>query len=108
VAPGGGTTAPTDALYTPKTDTVDSVMSNYYSQLQSSPIVSSMNHFFTLNASGTCPTFTVPPANLGGHNIWAGLNGNFLCDGTFATILTWIGWVVLAAASYQAAKIALL
>ncbi|MGH8122216.1 MAG: hypothetical protein ACREPT_05545 [Rudaea sp.] len=96
-------------IYTPTTDTVNGAIDAYAAQITASPLSSAVSNFFTLNASGTCPNLTVPSAGVQGssRNIWAGLNGNFLCDGTLATILELMGYVVLAAAAFQSVRIAI-
>ena len=106
--PGKGTADDLSQMYTKTGDSVGGVMGKYKDQLQSSPLVHAADNFFTVNVTGTCPQLTIPPAEFMGHNIWAGLDGNFFCNGTIETILGLASYVLLALASFQAFRIAFL
>lgn len=105
--PGNAADGDLSQMYTKSTDSVGSVMGRYQSQLSSSPLVHAADSFFTVNVGGSCPQLTIPAAEFMGKNIWAGLDGNFLCTGTVDTILGLASYVLLALAAFQAFRIAL-
>ena len=71
-------------------------------RIEQVPIVRAADGFFTLNLSGTCPTFDIPNTE-----VWAGLDPGILCNGTLDSILEWVGYVVLAVAAFAAIRIAI-
>lgn len=92
------------ALYNPSGDTPGSVYSSFVAQVSSTPIISASTGFFTLNVSGTCPTFTIP-----GNKYWgqAGFTFSFFCTSAMLALFQLAGFLVLAVAAYAAFKIAL-
>lgn len=94
----------TGALYSAGVDTPGSVYENFKARVASSPLISAASGFFTVSASGSCPTWHIP-----GNQYWgqAGFDFAFFCDSGILAILALAGWVVLAVAAFSAFRIAL-
>jgi hypothetical protein len=91
-------------LYNGGADTPGSVYSGFAASVQTSPIVSSVSSFFTVNASGSCPAWHIP-----GNKYWgaAGFDFSFFCDPAILALLAAAGYIVLAVGAFSAFRIAL-
>ncbi|MEN9184206.1 hypothetical protein WH163_21955 [Xanthomonas vesicatoria] len=98
--PGQG--APIGDLYTKSDKTVQSVVSNFATQVRATPFAGGITSFMTVPSGGSCPVFT-----LGASKWWDAMTIDFHCNGSFLTFLRACGWVILAIAAYAAIRIAL-
>ncbi|WP_426933662.1 hypothetical protein [Xanthomonas arboricola] len=98
--PGQG--APIGDLYTKSDKTVQSVVSNFATQVRATPFAGGITSFMTVPSGGSCPVFT-----LGASKWWDAMTIDFHCSGSFLTFLRACGWVILAIAAYAAIRIAL-
>lgn len=98
----GGPGAGVGDLYTPTDKTIASVFNAFKSRVGNAPLVSSINDFFTVNATGGCPVFNLP-----GSDYWEAASYDAHCSGSFLEALQAIGWVLMAAAAFFAAMWAL-
>jgi len=94
----------TGALYTASVDTPGSVYANFKSRVSGSPLITAAAGFFTVNASGSCPSWHIP-----GNQYWGqgGFDFTFFCDSGILAILALAGWIVLAVAAFSAFRIAI-
>lgn len=91
--------APTDGLYTPGDSTFESVLGDFQTRLNDTPVIQSVSGFFSLNVSGSCQVWSV--------NAWVfSITFDQLCTSTFLSILPFISAVLLAAASFVGFRIA--
>lgn len=91
-------------LYTAGTDTPSGVYASFKAKVAGSPLIGAATAFFTVNASGSCPTWHIP-----GNKYWgeAGFDFTFFCDPAILAIFALAGYVVLAVAAFSAFRIAL-
>ena len=94
----GGPGAGVGDLYTPTDKTIASVFNAFKARVSDSPIVDSIDSFFTVNATGGCPVFSVP-----GNEYWEAMSFDAHCSGDILQILERIGWVLMAVAAFLAA-----
>lgn len=94
----GGPGAGVGDLYTPTDKTIASVFGAFKARVSDSPIVDSIDAFFTVNATGGCPVFSVP-----GNEYWEAMSFDAHCSGDILQILERIGWVLMAVAAFLAA-----
>lgn len=98
----GGPGAGVGDLYTPTDKTIASVFNAFKSRVGNAPLVSSINDFFTVNATGGCPVFNLPASDY-----WEATSYDAHCSGGILEALQAIGWVLMAAAAFFAAMWAL-
>lgn len=98
----GGPGAGVGDLYSPTDKTVASVFGAFKARVSGAPLISAINSFFTVNASGGCPVFNVP-----GSDYWSAMSYDAHCSGGFLEALQAIGWVLMAVAAFFAAMWAL-
>lgn len=82
--------------------TVASVFGAFRARVTGSAIISAVGSFFTVNATGACPVWT-----LSGSDWWEAATFDAHCSGDIAQVLGSIGWVLLAIAGFFAAREAL-
>lgn len=99
---GNGPGAGADDFYSPSDKTVASVFDAFKARVTDSPLISAVESFFTVNASGGCPTFTIPATEY-----WQSMSYDAHCSGDFLAALQSIGWVLMACAALLAAYWAL-
>lgn len=99
----GGSGASVGKLYTPSTDTAQSVVANFQAQVQQAPIASVATSFFSVGGTGgSCPTWT-----------WAASDWNpeetfdFYCRPELGDLLDMARIVLLIVCAYTAFRIAL-
>lgn len=97
-APGSGA----GELYDGNGKTVAGVFGEFKSRVGDSPLIAAIRDFFTVNASGACPVFTVPASAY-----WESMTYDGHCSGDFLAALRAIGWVLMAIAALGAAYWAL-
>lgn len=97
-APGQGV----GDLYTNSGKTVAGVFGEFKARVGNSPLIAATRAFFTVNASGGCPVFTVPASAY-----WESMTYDAHCSGDFLAALRSIGWVLMAIAALAAAYWAL-
>lgn len=88
-------------LYEAGDDTAASVMSSFYDQASSAPVVQSVTNFMMVSGTGSCPAFNLPASAY-----WQAMTYSAHCEGTFLAFLQAMGWVVFGLASFAAVKIA--
>jgi hypothetical protein len=98
---GAGSVAPVDELYKKSDKTVESVMSDFYSQVQAAPIMGGISSFMTVPGGGSCPVFS-----LSASKYWQAMTYDGHCSGNFLAFLHAAGYVILAIAAYFALRIA--
>jgi hypothetical protein len=91
-------------MYQASTDTPASVYADFVSSVQSSPLISATTGFFTVNASGSCPTWHIP-----GNKYWgeAGFDFAFFCSDGMLALLALASYLIAATAAFCAYRIAL-
>lgn len=91
-------------LYQPTSQTLGSAYGDFKTQVSSSPLIGSATSFFSVNVTGTCPSWHIP-----GNKFWgeAGFDFTFFCDPGMIELLTLAGYVVLAIGAFCAFRIAL-
>ena len=94
----GGPGAGVDDLYTPTDKTIASVFAAFKARVGESPLVDAIDGFFTVNASGGCPTWTVPASEY-----WDSMTWDKHCSGDMLNSLQAIGFVLMAIAAFLAA-----
>lgn len=98
----GGPGAGVGSLYTGSGKTVAGVFGEFKARVGNSPLIAATRDFFTVNASGGCPVFTV---SAGAY--WDAMTYEAHCSGDFLAALRSIGWVLMAIAALAAAYWAL-
>lgn len=89
-------------LYTKSTDTVSSLMTGFFAQLNATPIAQGITNFMMVQGGGTCPVFVLPASRW-----WDSMVLDMHCNGDFYNFLLACGWVIFAMASYVAVKMAM-
>ena len=97
-APGAGV----DDLYTPTDKTIEGVFAAFKARVGQAPMMDAIDSFFTVSASGSCPTWTVPAST---YN--EAMTLDWHCSGNVLAALVAIGWVIMAVAAFFAAMWAL-
>lgn len=97
-APGQGV----GDLYTSEGKTVAGVFGEFKARVGDSPLISAIRDFFTVNAGGACPVFSVSASTY-----WEAMTYDGHCSGDFLAALRAIGWVLMAIAALAAAYWAL-
>lgn len=89
-------------LYTPSGDSIASEYSAFVSQVQQSPLISAAKGFFSVSASGSCPSWSIPATAW-----WPnGLSFDFFCQPAILSIMSAAGYIVLAVGAFRAFTIA--
>lgn len=99
--PGGPGSGVGD-LYSSEGKTVAGVFGEFKARVGESPLISAIRDFFTVNAGGACPVFT-----LSASTYWESMTYDGHCSGDFLAALRAIGWVLMAIAALAAAYWAL-
>jgi len=94
----GGPGAGVGDLYSPTDKTVASVFAAFKARVGDAPLVDAIDGFFSVNASGGCPTWTVPASEY-----WDSMTWDKHCSGDFLNALQAMGWVLMAVAAFLAA-----
>lgn len=98
----GNVGAGVGTLYTKSTDTVGSLMTGFFTQLNATPIAQGITNFMMVQGGGTCPVFVLPASRW-----WDSMVLDMHCNGDFYNFLLACGWVIFAMASYVAVKMAM-
>jgi hypothetical protein len=89
-------------LYTPSTETVGSVVSDFQSSVQTTPIGSAVTGFFQVNGvGGSCPVWTVPASDY-----LPSMTFDFYCRPELSGLLDMARLVILIGCAYAAFRIA--
>jgi hypothetical protein len=91
-------------LYKPGTDSPGSVYADFKASVSASPLMASTTGFFTVNASGSCPSWHIP-----GNKYWgeAGFDFTFFCSAAMMALLQLAGYIVLSYGAFRAFSIAI-
>ncbi|WP_424680889.1 hypothetical protein [Frateuria sp. YIM B11624] len=100
---GTGQVGELGTLYTPSTDTVSSVVGNFQTSVQETPIGKSMTSFFTVTGmGGACPVWTLPASD------WLPeMTFDFYCRPELGDLLDLARIIILITCAYAAFRIAL-
>lgn len=90
-------------IYSGSANTPGQAYQAFVASVRSAPIVQAATSFFTVNVSGTCPTW-----HLAGNPWWgaSGLDFTLFCDPAMLNLLALAGLIVLATAAFSAFRIA--
>jgi hypothetical protein len=97
----GSAAGPLADPYEGEEETVATVYADYQSRLSSTPFGNAITQFFTVQTSGTCPTWSVPSSEW-----WPVMVFDYHCTGILASSLALVGYVLLAVVAYKAFQIA--
>lgn len=91
-------------IYTGNPSTPGQAYQSFVAQVRTAPIMQAATSFFTVNASGSCPTW-----HFAGNPYWgpSGLDFTLFCDPAMLTLLQLAGLIVLATAAFSAFRIAI-